>query len=252
MSKYRLHSSLLFEEVSPRADQTVPSFDPLETPPQAAALMVRAQWRLPAGPVRHLIRWLEAAGCLVFEEDFGTARVDGVSQWVGDHPVLLVDGLSPTDRKRWTLAHELGHLVPHNGLAVDDPEGEANEFAAEFLMPEHVIRPELRGLSLGKLHELKQVWGTSMRALVERAAGLGLVGGDDRVELHQTMTARGWKANEPGGDRPAPEYPALVDAIAEALRKKGLSGEDIAEATGFDVGARDNPFMRPGRHLQAA
>lgn len=54
------------------AEQSVPVFDPIDTPPADAALMVRARWRLPIGPVRNLTRWLESAGCLVLEEDFGT------------------------------------------------------------------------------------------------------------------------------------------------------------------------------------
>ncbi|MGH3763554.1 MAG: ImmA/IrrE family metallo-endopeptidase [Pseudonocardiaceae bacterium] len=63
---------------------------------------------MPIGSVSHLIRWLEAAGCLVIEEDFGTTRVDGLSQWIGDHPVILINSGLLADRKRLTLAHELG------------------------------------------------------------------------------------------------------------------------------------------------
>lgn len=251
LNKHRLHASLLFEEVSLRADQCVPTFDPAETAPAEAALMVRAQWRMPVGPVRHLIRWLEAAGCLVFEEDFGTYRVDGLSQWVGDHPVLLINRAVPTDRKRLTLAHELGHLVLHNGLAVEDPEREANEFAAEFLMPAHVVRPELRAITVGKLQDLKQVWGTSMQSLFERAFTLGMATQAERTKFYKSMNARGWKVKEPGSDRLTHEHPQMIAAIAEALRKKGLSLEDIAEVTGFDVSARDNPFLPSVRRLQA-
>lgn len=250
LNKHRLHASMLFEEVSLRAEQSVPTFDPVDTAAAQAALMVRAQWRMPIGPVRNLSRWLEAAGCVIFEEDFGTRRIDGLSQWVGDHPVLLVNSAAPTDRKRLTLAHELGHLVLHNGVAVDDPEREANEFAAELLMPAHVIRAELRGITLGKLHDLKQVWGTSMQSLFERAFVLGLVTKDDRVKFYKAMNARGWKVTEPGSDRLPPERAEMVDAIADALRAKGLSIEDVAEATGFDVEAKDNPFLGVKRHLQ--
>jgi Zn-dependent peptidase ImmA (M78 family) len=38
---------------------------------------------MPIGPVRNLIRWVESAGVIVFEEDFGTPRIDGMSQWAG-------------------------------------------------------------------------------------------------------------------------------------------------------------------------
>ncbi len=57
-------------------------------------------------------------------------------------------------RSRMTLAHELGHLVLHNGLAkarevspraqalkpFNSAEWQANKFAATFLMPEFVVR----------------------------------------------------------------------------------------------------------------
>ncbi|MBV8810573.1 MAG: ImmA/IrrE family metallo-endopeptidase [Acidobacteriaceae bacterium] len=128
--------------------------------------MTRAQWKMLIGPVLHLIRWLEAAGCVVIEEDFGTARVDGLSQWIGDHPVILINSALPTDRKRLTLVHALGHLCLHSSIATVDMEEEANAFAAEFLMSEHVIRPELRSLSLGKLIDLKREWGFPCKLLL--------------------------------------------------------------------------------------
>jgi len=87
----RLFNYDSFEEVSLRSTNIIPTFDPEETPPAAAALITRAQWRMPIGPVMHLMRWLEAAGCVVIEEDFETTRVDGLSQWIGDHPVILIN-----------------------------------------------------------------------------------------------------------------------------------------------------------------
>ncbi|MEU6266221.1 helix-turn-helix domain-containing protein [Saccharopolyspora shandongensis] len=63
LNKQRLHASLLFEEVSIRAEQTVPTFDPIETSPAEAALMVRAQWRMPTslfGTSRVGLRQLDA------------------------------------------------------------------------------------------------------------------------------------------------------------------------------------------------
>ncbi len=97
--------------------------------------------------------------------DFGTRRVDGLSQWVGDHPVILFDDAAPPDRVRLTLAHELGHLVLHAAaMSVDDVEAEANAFAAEFLMPAEVVRPSLRNLKIGRLIDLKCEYGVSMQA----------------------------------------------------------------------------------------
>lgn len=246
----RVHASFLFEEVSIRSEHRIPAFDPEFTVPEEAARMVRAQWRMPIGPVMNLIRWLEAAGCLVFEEDFGTPRIDGLSQWVGDHPVILLNVETSPDRRRLTLAHELGHLVLHSLEPHEDMEAQANAFAGEFLMPEAVIRRELRRIDLGTLVELKREWGVSIQALFERAYTLGLVGQARRTSFYKALNARGWKTNEPGSEYLARETPALPQHIGSTLRSRGLSDEEIAEITGF-ADLEESPF-RPARpHLQS-
>ena len=251
LNMYRLHTSLLFEEVSLQATSIIPTFDPEETQPAAAALMTRAQWKMPIGPVLHLIRWLEAAGCIVIEEDFGTTRVDGLSQWIGDHPVILINGRLLTDRKRLTLAHELGHLSLHSSIATADMEEEANAFAAEFLMPEHVIRPELRNLSLGKLIDLKREWGVSMQAIFERAYRLGLVKLSDRADFYRSLNSRGWKVREPASDELPVEHAEMAQEIGARMRERGLSDDEIACMAGFAPDSKTNPFRTQPKRLQA-
>lgn len=156
----RLHASRLFDEVSLVASLHVPTFDPVEVEPEDAARLVRAQWRMPSGPVRSVSSWMETAGVLVIERDFGSsARVDGLSQWVDGHPLVMVNASAPTDRLRFTLAHELGHLVLHSSYAQNDMEDAANAFASEFLLPEVEVRVPLRGLTLSKALQLKPHWG---------------------------------------------------------------------------------------------
>src|SRR5690606_12170407 len=99
---------------------------PDEHTPNEAATMLRAAWRMPIGPVRNLLRWVESAGVIVVEEDFGTHRIDGMSQWAGDHAVIILNTVLPTDRKRLTIAHELGHLVLHSQYVDLDVEEQAN------------------------------------------------------------------------------------------------------------------------------
>lgn len=248
---YRLHASLLFEEVSLRSTNIIPTFDPEDALPAAAALITRAQWKMPIGPVLHLIRWLEAAGCLVIEEDFGTTRVDGLSQWIGDHPVILINSGLLTDRKRLTLVHELGHLSMHSSVATADMEEEANAFAAEFLMPEHVIRAELRNLSLGKLIDLKREWGVSMQAILERAYRLGIVKQCDRVDFYRALNSRGWKVREPASDELPVEHGELAQEIGTRMRERGLSDDEIARMAGFAPGSPANPFRAQPKRLHA-
>jgi Zn-dependent peptidase ImmA (M78 family)/DNA-binding XRE family transcriptional regulator len=247
----RVHASFLFEEISIMSEQHVPTFDPEDVPAQHAARLIRAQWRMPLGPVVNLTRWLEGAGVLVFEEDFGTHRIDGLSQWVGDHPVMLINVNAPPDRKRLTKAHELGHLVLHSNIATENMEGEANRFAAELLMPLDEIRPELRKIDLGTLAALKREWGVSMQAMLERAHGLKTVTVDERTRFYKMMNARGWKANEPGGEFIPSESPEFPTRIGDALKAKGFTEQRIAEIAGAATTA-NNPFRpTPTNRLRA-
>ncbi|WP_345606361.1 ImmA/IrrE family metallo-endopeptidase [Pseudonocardia adelaidensis] len=223
----------LFEEVSLHAEQIVPRFDPVETLPEDAARLARMQWRIPVGPVNDLIGWIEPAGCVVIEEDFDTARVDGLSQWVGDHPVVLLNRSSPTDRKRLTLAHELAHLCLHSVEVTEDMEAEANRFAAEFLMPAEMIRPQLRNLTLGRLYDLKREWGVSMQALIERAYSLKVMTPTQRTSLYKRFSSMGWRTREPISDELPQEHPRLARHIGGVLVEKGLTADEIARIAGY-------------------
>lgn len=250
----RLHASQLFEEVSMRAERRLPTLDPDAVSPTDAARFVRAQWRLPVGPVRGLVDWMESAGILVIADDFGaSARVDGLSQWAGDHPIVLVNASMPTDRQRWTLAHELAHLVLHTEFIDESAEQQADAFAAEFLMPAEQIGPMLNRLRTGDLVELKRAWGTSMAAIVERASSLGYMTPTQRTSFYKMMNARGFRYREPASDELPPERPRLMQHIGEALRAKGLTEAEIAQLAGFSSASEDTFFERqqPTRILHA-
>ncbi|WP_026198112.1 helix-turn-helix domain-containing protein [Sciscionella marina] len=251
LNTYRMHARQLFEEITMRAEQTVPRFDPLETPAADAARMVRMQWRMPIGPVRGTIRWLESAGCLVIMEDFGTARVDGLSQWVDDLPVMLVNRRSPVDRIRLTLAHELGHLCLHSVDFTNQMEQDADQFAAEFLMPTEAIRTQLRNLDLGRLLDLKREWGVSMQALIEKAHSLKLITPGTRTNLYKALSARGWRTREPVSEELMPETVSLPSDIAAAVLDRGLNADELARIAGF-ASDTDNTVFRPAQpHLHA-
>lgn len=244
LNMHRCHAHQLFDEVSLQADQHIPRFDPFDTLPADAARMARMQWRMPIGPVKSLVAWIEAAGCLIIDEDFDTSHVAGMSQWIEFQPVMMINQSSPTDRQRWTLAHELGHLCLHSGDIPSEMETQADEFAAEFLMPADVIRPQLRNLSLGKLIDLKAQWGVSIQALIQRANGLDLLTRDKQAAFYKQLSARGWRRVEPGSDQLSREIPRLAKAIGQSLREKGLSNDEIAEVAGYSASNHSrNPFL---------
>lgn len=252
LNLYRMRSAFLMRRVPINPTNHIPTFDPDDTTPAAAAKMIRAQWRMPIGPVRNLTRWIESAGVIVIEEHLGTKRIDGLSQWASDYPVLLLNADLTNDRKRWTLAHELGHLVLHSNYVDPDVEAQADAFAAEFLMPRHIIEPDLRELTPSRLIALKKQWGVSMAALFEHAYRLGRATSTDRQRFYRNMNARGWRRNEPAADAIADETPELARTIGQTLLSTaGLTRDEVARLTGRRGAAGEVVFLPPETRLRA-
>ncbi len=172
----RLAVEELLADIEVETEQGFPRFDIDEyDSPEQIAQELRHHWRLPHGPITNLVRTIESAGGVVIRRFFGTRKIDAISQWPPDgHPIFVVNADIPTDRVRFTLAHEIGHLVMHT-IPSDDPEREADRFASEFLMPAIDILPDLEDLTLQRAASLKLYWRVSMAALVRRAHDLGQI-----------------------------------------------------------------------------
>ena len=189
------------------------------------AKLVRAGLRLPRGPVHDLTRSLEDAGIIVITMDFETDKVDAISRWVpGLPPMMFVNERIPKDRCRFSLAHELGHLVMHE-QPNQEIERQANEFAAEFLMPELDIRHDLYDLTLTKLAQLKRHWRVAMAALLYRAQDLGTITATKARTLWADMARRGYKTHEPVELDPNSEQPSLIRELI-AIHQKTLRYRD--------------------------
>ncbi len=198
----------------------VPRFDADEYNGQIEeiARLVRATWHLDRGPIQDLTQAVEDAGILVIPMDFGTKRVDAISRWIpGLPPLFFVNIHSPKDRYRFSLAHELGHIVMHE-LPNPDIEEQANRFAAEFLLPEREIAPNLTELSLPRLAILKRHWKVSMAALLKRAGDLGTITANQARYLWAQMAKAGYKTREPAELDVKGEQPHLLNELIEKYR----------------------------------
>lgn len=205
--------------------------------PEDAARQLRAKWDLPTGPMRSVVGVIEAAGALVvtrqlvpptpWDSSAESVPVDAVSICVpAEDPIVLLNSGTPSERQRFTLAHELGHMVMH---AIPDAEQEkqANRFAAELLMPVKAIRPHLRGqVTLARLLELKTEWKVSTWALLRRAHSLGELSDWQYRTLAMEMSSMGWRTNEP--HRFPAEEPAAVAALVQWHLDHGRSVHDVA------------------------
>lgn len=169
---------------------------------------------VPSGPIPSVIKLIEDAGGLVIPMDFGTEKIDaaGIPNPKGP-PLFFINKHSAADRQRFTLCHEVGHVVMHGGLPEGDVEQEANALAAELLMPAHEIRHQLVGLTLPKAAILKQVWKVSMKALVYRARDLKAITEEQARGLFIELARYG--KNEPVPI--PPETPTLLEEIVKVF-----------------------------------
>lgn len=211
---------------------TVPRFDVNEYDEQVEVIarLVREHWKLPRGPIQDLTQTLEDAGILLIPIDFETPRIDALSRWIpGLPPLFFINKSSPKDRYRFSLAHELGHMVMHAD-ANPDIEVQANRFAAEFLLPERDIRAELYDLNLAKLAILKRYWKVSMAAILKRAGDIGAITTNQARYIWMQMAKMGYKTREPVELDVGGEAPELLHELIETYRKDlGYSIADLQE-----------------------
>ena len=151
---------------------------------EQAARALRAHWGLGVGPIASMVEVLEDHGIkvlsLAFERIDGlTARARRKHSYREPVPVIVVNHADWGERQRFTMAHELGHLVMDVAPTVDD-EKAAHRFASAFLMPSETIRSEIgrrrRVIAWRELFDLKVMFGVSVQALAYRCRELGVIG----------------------------------------------------------------------------
>lgn len=181
---------------------------------QDIARAVRGLWKLPKGPIMNVVKVIEEARGIIVPMSFESNLIDAVSYWPPKMPPLFFIDLSyPMDRVRFSLSHELGHIVMHQDNPNPYMELQANDFAAEFLMPERDIRPYLVDISLEKLATLKTYWKVSMAALLKRAKDINAITPRHAKTLWIEMGKAGYRAREPVELDIPIERPKLLEEI---------------------------------------
>ncbi len=205
------------DETAGWLDELAPTSDPQSLGVRRIAANTRAMLGLPAtGPVRNVIRSVERRGVVVapLAVDVGDAVSDGVT-YPGRTLIGYFPKDKPGDRLRFTIAHELGHLVLHRHRRPADVnlmECEANEFAGEFLFPEADARAALSpGMMLEDYRYVKSGWGISIAASVRRALDLDIIDHDKYKSLYVRMAQRRWTKHEPVEVKP--EHPVLLSQM---------------------------------------
>jgi Zn-dependent peptidase ImmA (M78 family) len=162
------------------------------------------------------------------------------------YPLFLLNSSAPGDRARFSLAHEVGHAILHaepGGTALQ--EKQADEFAAEFLMPAKSIRGELRkGVDVNRLVALKPEWGVSMAALVRRALDVNALSEWQYRNLMVEMSMLGYKVQEPIIIE-AEHATSIAKVVGSLIRDRGYTVEQLASLTGLFPDEFEQLYLAP-------
>jgi Zn-dependent peptidase ImmA (M78 family)/DNA-binding XRE family transcriptional regulator len=216
--------------------------------PESAAQVTRGAIGLgPTEPIGHLVNTIEKAGVFVLALPTNLDKRDAFSTWVQTpedlvpRPLIVVSSGVPGDRLRFSLAHEVGHLVLHQVMAgtIESIEREADLFATEFLLPRQAMVNEMtQPVTLTSLAELKPRWGVSIQALIMTAHEFGLITDRQKRYLFEQLGARGWRVREP--IQMQAEKPRTLRRMAEVAFGEASTAARLAGAMSIPVGlARD-------------
>jgi Zn-dependent peptidase ImmA (M78 family) len=197
--------------------------------PEDCARYVRQYWQIPKGPITNLTSTAEKNGIVIIHLEMEKS-INGFANVADDgQPIIFLNKSLSADRMRFTLAHEIGHLVMHfldEPISKDrDTEDEANLFAAELLVPEMEIHGHLRQLDIRRLRELKRFWKVSMQMLLLRAKNLHCIPEHQYRALITKMGYEGYRTNEP--IEFGHEYPVLAKALVDAHIQMGYTQGEI-------------------------
>lgn len=200
------------------------------------AQALRNYWKLPPGPIQNMARTVENVGGIIIRAPFNTRKLDAICQWArGMPPFFFVNADSPGDRLRFTLAHEIGHLILHqtDWSGDKDMEREAQQFASEFLMPAHDIAADLGQdrLTLADLARLKTYWKTSMQSILFHAYDLGKITDRHKRSLWAQISTRNYRLVEPI-PIPPEESTLLAELFDTHLTALDYTVEDLSQLIG--------------------
>jgi Zn-dependent peptidase ImmA (M78 family)/transcriptional regulator with XRE-family HTH domain len=242
---------LLSSAERPPARKAPESFEDAED----LARDVRAGAGRPDGPLLDLQSVAESLGLLGFSLALGPDAGDAAYVEVGSLGVAVVNGTADPGRRRFSLAHELGHHLtgdayePSPRLGASDAERMFNAFATYLLMPRSSVlgiwdefsAQSLRLAAIGVAVRFSVSWTAACNQL----RNLGLIDSRERERLVGDDLRRGELFEF--GERFAVELdpPSVPRAYARAVvggyRRGQLTAARTVELLHHSVGEADLP-----------
>lgn len=204
------------------------SFDLIEE----VAEYVRNYWSLSDSPISNISRVIENNGIILGSYNLDCDEIEAFSQMSFDKPhIIFGKGRRSSVGTRFSIAHELGHLILHKSIPNDylenkivfkKIENQAHHFARAFLFPRASFRKEVARADIDIFRILKSRWKMAISAMIYRALDLGLMDEDDAKKMRVSISRRGWRTNEPLDDAIPYELPELLKDSLTLILNKGI------------------------------
>ncbi len=160
---------------------------------EKAALHLRNEWNIGIDPIHNIIQLLEDKEIKVIELFDIDEKFDGLATYVNEKfPVIVVNGNLPVERKRFTLLHELGHLLLNlHDCEIKEEENYCNKFASELLLPRKIVIDEFGGkrsnITLNELIATQKKYGMSIPAIIYRLVDTKILSKEKQIQFYKKM-----------------------------------------------------------------
>jgi len=207
---------------------------------EQAAVELRDFWKLGTSPISSVVGLLEDQFIHVFTIATSSEKFDGISANATDDSGAVIAAAvvsregAPGERQRFSLMHEVGHLVLDVANGIDE-EKAAHRFAGAFLAPAEQLRREIgehrSAVQLRELFMLKQRFGISAQALAFRLRDLGIINDSSYKWLCIQFNKSGMRKSEPN-PLPQEEPQWLKRTVLRALSESLITSGEASRLTG--------------------
>ena len=212
------------------------------------AVKLRSLWNLGEYAVPNIVGLCEEHGIKILEIE-APVEFDGLSGNIDGYPeIFLNKNMQDITRKRFTVLHELSHLL----LTFPDADSRKRErlcqhFAGAFLIPKDVfikLLGEKRSeLNLPELISIKETYGISIQAIVARACTLGIITEAHYQRFRVWINQHGYRINEPGNYIGIEQSNRFENLVMRAVSEEVISQSKSAALLNMDIASFRSKYL---------
>lgn len=212
---------------------------------ESLALELRRSWELGEGPIDNLLETIIENGIIVSKVKTSLkATTDGFSKILENTPIIFLNKDRGTVvRDRFSLAHELGHIILHadvkdvdmkNRDVFNQVELEANRFASSFLLPANSFSEDILTVDINSLIPLKEKWKVSLKGMVMRLKELNIINQRQQTNSFIYISTKKWNIKEPLDDTiEKEEFNLYQEAFETLFEEEQINPNNIIEKIGI-------------------